>query len=870
MSIGLKVHLVIPTQAEINNLFKNLKTELPLQLDTQAIATMKTQLEQITKMEFKLANMGQFLSDLQAMTTELENQVALAKQLSETYGSNSGELTKAILELKRELLQTEKVSSKFEADVEKVRVKQELVNQGMLDKVRLEHELKAEKEKTTTLSDKELAQLKEQEASLKRLSTLLEKNQTIKEKIVHSSKMPTNSMKALERNEAGIEAIKGSITDPTLVKEMEKMLQSNTSSAQGTSKLLYRDLGKTTSELTNTIIKLNNLEKEGNEEQAKSLREQVTLLTKKEERLKAIVALPAFNNSNSDYEYQSLVGENQRKLATHQGQLTDKAIDATQYKVQEESLKRLLELQQQHYILRSKIATVKTTGEVEAIQEEMQSTQRLINQLKKVVTHKDLVAKATQQQAELDRKTGAISTEVYSHLTKLSNEYAANQRQIEKLSVNEDANKYKLQALKEVNAELEREIDAYKMISQMSEFNNFGKDVKVNRTNEANLRKELLLEEEILDKKILQRAEALELIELKKKELTQSIKILEAGRNSEYVDVERLNKVKVAVNQLNGVNTKEVRKQVTLLKDEIKRLSSDANLSRINKTSKGLHTLGLSFKNVMTYFAGGTAIHQFFNALRSGAEDVRLLNDAFTTLSMTMTKFSTKNVNELLDQTKKLSNELSGNISSVLNTVMEVANDTESIETIINKTRPSVILANIGGVSEADAVSMIQGAMRQFSEFADQTEEDAMKVANSMTSISRSLALGFQDGLQGMSSTVSNVGSMASFLGVSFDELMSMVSGTVEKTRLSFDEVSVALRAIMARTMRITDDSVDASEATFLKAEKALASIGVSIRNVKTQELRSFVDIMRDLNEVWGDLAETTRNRVAVSVTALV
>lgn len=54
------------------------------------------------------------------------------------------------------------------------------------------------------------------------------------------------------------------------------------------------------------------------------------------------------------------------------------------------------------------------------------------------------------------------------------------------------------------------------------------------------------------------------------------------------------------------------------------------------------------------------------------------------------------------------------------------------------------------------------------------------------------------------------------------------------------------------------------------QAEKALASIGVSIRNVKTQELRSFVEIMRDLNAVWGDLAETTKNRVAVSVTALV
>ena len=141
MAIGLKVNVVIPKKNEIETLFKNLKLNLPYTLDSTQLTGFKKQLDEIAKTEFKLANLDDFLSDLKAVTTELENQIKLAKELSETYGSGSGEMTKAILQLKRELLETEKVTNRHEADIEKVRVKQELVNQGKLDEIRLQHEL---------------------------------------------------------------------------------------------------------------------------------------------------------------------------------------------------------------------------------------------------------------------------------------------------------------------------------------------------------------------------------------------------------------------------------------------------------------------------------------------------------------------------------------------------------------------------------------------------------------------------------------------------------------------------------------------------------------------------------------------------------
>ena len=52
--------------------------------------------------------------------------------------------------------------------------------------------------------------------------------------------------------------------------------------------------------------------------------------------------------------------------------------------------------------------------------------------------------------------------------------------------------------------------------------------------------------------------------------------------------------------------------------------------------------------------------------------------------------------------------------------------------------------------------------------------------------------------------------------------------------------------------------------------EKALAKIGVNIRNLETNEMRDFKDIIQDLNSKFDDLDEATQSYIAENVSATV
>ena len=75
---------------------------------------------------------------------------------------------------------------------------------------------------------------------------------------------------------------------------------------------------------------------------------------------------------------------------------------------------------------------------------------------------------------------------------------------------------------------------------------------------------------------------------------------------------------------------------------------------------------------------------------------------------------------------------------------------------------------------------------------------------------------------------------------------------------------------VEARTMRVGGISEDVSLDDMLKTEKALASIGIGIRNLETNEMRDFRDIIQDLDDKFGDLDEATQSYIAENVSATV
>ncbi len=347
------------------------------------------------------------------------------------------------------------------------------------------------------------------------------------------------------------------------------------------------------------------------------------------------------------------------------------------------------------------------------------------------------------------------------------------------------------------------------------------------------------------------------------------IKKAETGKLSGFYDKKALGSIKESIATLNGVSTKNVRQQVAQLTHNFKELTAEASESRLKKVGSLTHQLGESFSNLTRYVSGAMIVRSFWNSLREGFTSVRELDSAIATLKITMTSFTNNEFNTLINKSQELSKNLKANVNDVLTAVKTVANENETMDSIMAKTTPAVILSNVSGLGTNQTVEMIQGAMQQFDELADQSAESALKVSDSMISISRSLSMDFGTGLTGMAEGVEILGSLGNQVGMGLDETLSILSATAEKTRLSYSEIANALKTTISRTMRVADPDGEITPDDMLKTESALHSIQVAIRGVDG-EMRPFLDIIGDLSGKWDGLTSAQQQYVAESATAAI
>ena len=317
------------------------------------------------------------------------------------------------------------------------------------------------------------------------------------------------------------------------------------------------------------------------------------------------------------------------------------------------------------------------------------------------------------------------------------------------------------------------------------------------------------------------------------------------------------------VNTLAGQTTKEVRYNTTQATEYINAMSREANIKRIKETGGAVDSLRNSLNMIAGYFSAYTLVNRFFNEFKEGLQAVQELDSAMATLRMTMTNFTEKDITKLVDKSIELSKTLKTNVSDVLEAVKTVANAEETMDTILNKSKAALIISNLSGVSVGESVNMIQSATRQFKDLEDASEASTMAVADSMIAISKSLGMDFSEGIVGLSEGLSILGSVANQFKMDLNETLSMIASTAETTRSSFSETATALRMIMARTMRVGSLDSSVTYDDMLKTEKALASIGVAIRNLETNEMRGFKEIMSELHDKFYDLDEATQSYVA-------
>lgn len=340
-------------------------------------------------------------------------------------------------------------------------------------------------------------------------------------------------------------------------------------------------------------------------------------------------------------------------------------------------------------------------------------------------------------------------------------------------------------------------------------------------------------------------------------------------------------KIKLSVDD-SELNSAE--KKINDLNNKKIKVDIDVDDSGIGKASKGLDDVGESAKGSMKAVNGlgqsanglgqsmatvskntltAALAYKTFNAttkqVKEAVSEVKELNDTMTTVAMTMQDITGGELSSMKSQILDMSNELSSYVDTVAQAVEIYANANESVNTIMQKAQPTVLLSTAANMSASESADTIQGILSQFKLADDQ----AMHVVDTLEALSSEMRMDFAKGIENVSQAVKVSGSVIDSAGLSFERYASIVSSVAESTRLSGSVLGNAFKTISSRIGRSKDGETTSTEKA--NAEKALSSIGVGIRGVDgdIQDLSITLD---SLSQVWGTLTRSQQNYVAEQI----
>lgn len=286
-----------------------------------------------------------------------------------------------------------------------------------------------------------------------------------------------------------------------------------------------------------------------------------------------------------------------------------------------------------------------------------------------------------------------------------------------------------------------------------------------------------------------------------------------------------------------------------------------------SKAEKSTNSLFASFKknfSFLSYWTSTTYI--MMTAIRKIKEmvgNVHELDDALTNIAYTMdvTESQLKQIGEASLQAAK---DLNTSVSKVLDAVKTYANATETAESIIEKSKPTIMMSNVTGMDTSQTVDILQGVMEQF----DLAENQLMHISDVMQTVSMSMPYDFAKGVKELSEGIKASGSTAKDAGYDLENYTALLGTLIAKTRQSGGELGRSMRTMFVRTTKASTTALANGEVTeddLSNAEKALRRVGIEVRS-DLETFKSFDEIMGELYEKVDSLSDVDLSNIAYEV----
>lgn len=191
---------------------------------------------------------------------------------------------------------------------------------------------------------------------------------------------------------------------------------------------------------------------------------------------------------------------------------------------------------------------------------------------------------------------------------------------------------------------------------------------------------------------------------------------------------------------------------------------------------------------------------------------------------------------------------IAGSTAQSFDTVAEAATELArqglGVEETLKRTNDALILTRLSGLDAASSVKALTAAINSFSDAGLTSGEVINKLAN--------VDAGFAVSSADLASAISRVGSSASDAGVSFDELIALVTTAQQVTSRGGAVIGNSLKTIFTRLGRS-------------ETQGLLQGLGISLTD-QAGNLKNQVQLLQDLAKIYDTLPQQQKNQVAEQV----
>lgn len=354
------------------------------------------------------------------------------------------------------------------------------------------------------------------------------------------------------------------------------------------------------------------------------------------------------------------------------------------------------------------------------------------------------------------------------------------------------------------------------------------------------------------------------------------------ARKSDYMttkDKQSIEEIRTKLNELNGTSLKDVKNQIADLKLELKEVNSAISNTEFKQATSLVDELGNGFKRLTDYVVGTMVVDKLWDVFREGIVYLKELDDAYADVAISMS-ITREEFDGWISDARKIAQANGVMTTSVMDMVKIYATSGENISQIQDKLAGTAMIQNITQWDAEKTTSVVNSIINQYKLLDKEINGTTGSVSgaieymgDALIGVSNALKVDNVTGIQEIASAIDAAGGIMEQAGASMEWYMG-VTGTLNETmNATGSEIGNAMKMISARVfaqaqaMEELGESAENIPVEMRKAEKALTSVGVSIRDASDpSKLRDLEEIMDELAGKWQNLSDATKNFVAEGV----